>query len=182
MNRASTILEVRKLSKFFGGVAANTEVDMAVAPCEILGLIGPNGAGKTTFFNVISGFTPPTSGSVILEGRDITGLGGHDVVRLGMARTFQASTLFMRISVLENVFTGFHMSYRTSMWKRLFRTPSALKEEKALRQKAFRSSISWAWLPLWTRRQPISPTAIKRFSESAWPSPRARSSSFSTNR
>jgi len=137
MNRASTILEVRKLSKLFGGVAANTEVDMAVAPCEILGLIGPNGAGKTTFFNVISGFIPPTSGSVILEGRDITGLGAHDVVRLGMARTFQASTLFMRISVLENVFTGFHMSYRTSVWKRLFRTPSALKEEKALKQKAF---------------------------------------------
>ena len=136
MSRVSTILEVRALSKSFGGVAANTELDMTVAPSEILGLIGPNGAGKTTFFNVISGFMPPTEGSVIFEGRDITGLAAHDVVRLGMARTFQASTLFMGISVLENVFTGYHMSYRTSMWKRLFRTPSALREEKALRQNA----------------------------------------------
>ena len=136
MSTASTILEVKKLSKFFGGVAANTELDITIAPLEILGLIGPNGAGKTTFFNVISGFMPPTNGSVVFAGRDITGLGAHDVVRLGMARTFQASTLFMGISVLENVFTGYHMSYKTSMWKRLFRTPAALKEEKALKQKA----------------------------------------------
>ena len=136
MNGVSHILEVRKLSKFFGGVAANTHVDMAVAPSEILGLIGPNGAGKTTFFNVISGFMPPTSGSVIFAGSDITAFRPHDVVRLGMARTFQASTLFMRISVLENVFTGFHMSYGTSVWKRLFRAPSALREERTLRQRA----------------------------------------------
>jgi branched-chain amino acid transport system ATP-binding protein len=136
VDRASAILEVRKLSKFFGGVAANTEVDMAVAPSEILGLIGPNGAGKTTFFNVISGFMPPTSGSVIFAGSDITSFPPHDVVRLGMARTFQASTLFMSISALENVFTGCHMSYGTSVWKRLFRAPSALKEERTLRHKA----------------------------------------------
>jgi branched-chain amino acid transport system ATP-binding protein len=130
------ILEVTKLSKFFGGVAANMDLGMVVAPSEILGLIGPNGAGKTTFFNVISGFMAPTSGSVIFEGRDITGLGAHDVVRLGMARTFQASTLFMGISALENVFTGYHMSYRTNVWKRLLRTRSALAEEKALRRGA----------------------------------------------
>ena len=64
MSGASPILEVRKLSKFFGGVVANTDLDMAVAPSEILGLIGPNGAGKTTFFNVISGFMAPSKGSV----------------------------------------------------------------------------------------------------------------------
>ena len=87
-------------------------------------------------FNVISGFFPPTSGKVIFEGRDITGLKAHEVAHLGISRTFQASTLFMKISVLDNVFTGYHMSYKTSIWKRLLRRPSALEEEKMLRQRA----------------------------------------------
>jgi branched-chain amino acid transport system ATP-binding protein len=132
----TAMLEVQKLSKHFGGVAANTELDLVVARSEILGLIGPNGAGKTTFFNVISGFFPPTAGKVVFEGRDITGLGAHRVARLGMGRTFQASTLFMGISVLDNVFTGYHMSYATSVWGRLLRTPSALREERLFREKA----------------------------------------------
>ncbi|MBA7659163.1 Lipopolysaccharide export system ATP-binding protein LptB [subsurface metagenome] len=131
-----TILEVNKVSKYFGGLAAVSELDLGVADSEILGLIGPNGAGKTTLFNVISGFFPPTSGKVIFEGRDITGLKAHEVAHLGISRTFQASTLFMKISVLDNVFTGYHMSYKTSIWKRLLRRPSALEEEKMLRQRA----------------------------------------------
>jgi branched-chain amino acid transport system ATP-binding protein len=136
MSKSPTILEVRKLSRFFGGVAANTDVDMTVKDSEILGLIGPNGAGKTTFFNVISGFVPPTSGSVVFGGRDITGLAAHKVVRLGMARTFQTSTLFTGISVLDNVFTGYHMAYGTNVLKRLLRTRAALREENALRERA----------------------------------------------
>jgi len=131
-----TILEVNKVSKYFGGLAAIGELDLGVADSEILGLIGPNGAGKTTLFNVISGFLPPTSGKVIFEGRDITGLKAHEVAHLGISRTFQASTLFMKISVLENTFTGNHMSYKTSIWRRLLRRPSALEEEKMLRQRA----------------------------------------------
>ena len=131
-----TILEVKKLSKYFGGLAAVGELDLGVADSEILGLIGPNGAGKTTLFNVISGFFPPTSGKVIFEGRDITELKAPEIAHLGISRTFQASTLFMKISVLDNVFTGYHMSYKTSIWKRLLRRPSALEEEKMLRQRA----------------------------------------------
>jgi len=131
-----TMLEVKKLSKHFGGLAAVNQVDLNVVDSEILGLIGPNGAGKTTLFNVISGFFPPTSGQVIFDDRDITGLKAHEIARLGISRTFQASTLFMKLSVLDNVFTGYHMSYKTSIWKRLLRRPSALKEEEMLRQKA----------------------------------------------
>jgi len=131
-----TILEVKKLSKHFGGLAAVNQVDLNVVDSEILGLIGPNGAGKTTLFNVISGFFPPTSGQVLFDGRDITGLKAHEIAHLGISRTFQASTLFMKLSVLDNVFTGYHMSYKTSIWKRLLRRPAALKEEEMLRQKA----------------------------------------------
>jgi branched-chain amino acid transport system ATP-binding protein len=132
----STILEVKKLSKHFGGLAAISQLDLSVVESEILGLIGPNGAGKTTLFNVISGFFPHTSGKVIFDGRDITGLKAHEIARLGISRTFQASTLFMGIPVLDNVFTGYHMSYKTSIWKRLLRTSSAIKEEGLLRQRA----------------------------------------------
>jgi len=132
----SIILEVNKLNKHFGGISAISELDLNVVDTEILGLIGPNGAGKTTLFNVISGFFLPTSGKVMFDGREITGLKAHEIVHLGISRTFQATTLFMRISVLENVFTGFHLSYQTSIWKRLLRSPSALEEEDLLRQNA----------------------------------------------
>ena len=130
------MLKVDKLSKYFGGLAAISELDLDVADSEILGLIGANGAGKTTFFNVISGFLRPTSGKVIFCGQDITGLKAHKIAQLGISRTFQASTLFMKISVLDNIFTGYHMSYKTSVWKRLLRTPIALKEEETLKQRA----------------------------------------------
>jgi branched-chain amino acid transport system ATP-binding protein len=130
------ILEVKKLSKYFGGLAAISQLDLDVVDSEILGLIGPNGAGKTTLFNVISGFFPPTSGRVIFDGQDVTGLKAHEVAHLGISRTFQASTLFMKISVLDNVFTGYHMNYKTRIWKRLLRTSSALKEEELLRHRA----------------------------------------------
>jgi branched-chain amino acid transport system ATP-binding protein len=130
------MLEVKKLNKYFGGLAAVNELDLRVNPTEILGLIGPNGAGKTTFFNVASGFFPPTSGRVLFDGRDITRLKAHDIAHLGISRTFQASTLFMKLSVLENVFTGYHMSYRTGFLKRILHTPSARKEEAEFRQRA----------------------------------------------
>jgi branched-chain amino acid transport system ATP-binding protein len=130
------ILEVKKLSKQFGGLAAISGLDLNVRDTEILGLIGPNGAGKTTLFNVISGFFPPTSGKVIFKGKDITWLKAHEIAHLGISRTFQATNLFMKISVLENVFTGYHLSYKANKLKRILRTPTALKEEELLRQKA----------------------------------------------
>jgi branched-chain amino acid transport system ATP-binding protein len=130
------ILEVKKLNKQFGGLAAINGLDLNVRDTEILGLIGPNGAGKTTLFNVISGFFPPTSGEVLFNGREITWLKAHEIADLGISRTFQATSLFMKLSVLDNVFTGYHLSYKANKLKRILRTPTALKEEELLRQKA----------------------------------------------
>ena len=128
------MLEVKNLSKAFGGLSAITNLDLAIYDSEILGVIGPNGAGKTTLFNVISGFHGPTSGKVIFDGHDITGLKAHEVAHMGISRTFQASNLFMSLSALDNVFTCHHMGYRTTRWERFFHTPSALEEEKRLRK------------------------------------------------
>jgi branched-chain amino acid transport system ATP-binding protein len=130
------MLKVRNLSKFFGGLSAIRDLDLDIFNSEILGVIGPNGAGKTTLFNVISGFYPPTGGKVIFKGQDITGLKAHQVAQVGISRTFQTSNLFMSLSVLDNVFTCHHMSYRTSIWRRFLHTPSAIEEKKRLRQDA----------------------------------------------
>ncbi|MEW6664196.1 MAG: ABC transporter ATP-binding protein [Thermodesulfobacteriota bacterium] len=130
------MLEVHKLTKCFGGLTAVNQLDLGVNRNEILGLIGPNGAGKTTFYNVVSGFFPPTSGRVLFEGRDISRLEAHEVARRGISRTFQASTLFMKLSVLDNVFTGYHMRYRTGFLKRVLHSPSARSEEEGFRSKA----------------------------------------------
>jgi branched-chain amino acid transport system ATP-binding protein len=130
------MLEVRNLSKFFGGLSAISDLDLDIFDTEILGVIGPNGAGKTTLFNVISGFYAPTRGQVTFNDQDITGLKAHQVAQVGISRTFQASNLFMSLSVLDNVFTCHHMSYRTSVWRRFLHTPSAIEEEKNLRRSA----------------------------------------------
>jgi branched-chain amino acid transport system ATP-binding protein len=128
------MLEVKKLSKSFGGLSAITNLDLDIFDSEILGVIGPNGAGKTTLFNVISGFHTPTSGKVIFNGHDITGLKAHEVAHIGISRTFQVSNLFMSLSALDNVFTCHHMSYTTTIWRRFLHTPSAMEEEKRLRK------------------------------------------------
>lgn len=131
----SMMLQVENITKQFGGLVALDAVSLHVANSEILGIIGPNGAGKSTLLAVVSGFLPPTSGKVVFDGRDITGLQACQIAELGIGRNFQASTLFMDLSAIDNVFTAYHMMYKTSMWKRLFRIPSALSEEGILRQR-----------------------------------------------
>jgi len=108
------ILEVRGLSRRFGGLMAVAELDFAVAAGTIHGLIGPNGAGKTTTFNVISGFYKPTAGRVLYQGRDIGGLSTARIAHRGLVRTFQHTTLFREMTVLENVAVGRHMHARAS--------------------------------------------------------------------
>jgi branched-chain amino acid transport system ATP-binding protein len=98
-----SIMEIKNVSRQFGGLAALTDVSFHLREREILGLIGPNGAGKTTMFNVINGFYAPTRGEVSLNGRRISGLKPHAVCRLGIARTFQVVRPLQRMSVLENV-------------------------------------------------------------------------------
>jgi branched-chain amino acid transport system ATP-binding protein len=130
------MLRVNNLTKYFGGLVVVNDLDLHIAQSEILGLIGPNGAGKTTLFKLITGFLKPTRGEVIFENKDITGFSPHEIAQLGIDQSFQASTLFTRLSVLDNVFIGYHMRYQTSIWKRLLRTSSALKEEREFRQNA----------------------------------------------
>jgi branched-chain amino acid transport system permease protein len=132
----NVILRLRRLSRYFGGLVALDNIDIDIVDSEILGVIGPNGAGKTTLFNVISGFFPPTDGEIVLDGKDITYLKAHEIAQLGISRSFQLTSLFMSLSVLDNVFIGCHMSYKSPFWKRWLRTTSALKEEEALRLKA----------------------------------------------
>jgi len=130
------MLQVRKVVKSFGGLVALNSLDLDIEDSEILGVIGPNGAGKTTLFNVVSGYFPPTEGEVRFDGEDITGLRADEIAALGISRTFQAATLFTALSVLENVFVGCHMQYKTHIWKRLLRTPAALREEGRLKARA----------------------------------------------
>ena len=109
------LLETRGLTKHFGGLAAVNRVDLAVEQGEIVGLIGPNGAGKTTCFNLLSGFLSPTSGTIAFAGEDITGLRPHDIVRRGLVRTFQLTTLFQDMTALENVLMGLHLHSRRGL-------------------------------------------------------------------
>jgi len=96
-------LEIRGLSKRFGGLEAVSRFDLTVAPGEIVGLIGPNGAGKTTVFHLIAGFHAPSEGTIRFEGRSLVGLKPHAICRLGLARTFQLVQPFAGLTTLENV-------------------------------------------------------------------------------
>ncbi len=103
---SGTLLEVRGLSKSFGGLRAVQDVGFSVAAGEILGIIGPNGAGKTTLFNLLNGVLPADGGSARLDGRELRGLKVHQVARLGVGRTFQVVRSFPRLSLLDNVIVG----------------------------------------------------------------------------
>ena len=98
-----SLLSIKKVSMFFGGLAAISDVSFEIRKGEILGLIGPNGAGKTTMFNVVNGFYKPTKGEVFFNDRKISGLRPHQICKLGIARTFQVVKPLQRMSVLDNV-------------------------------------------------------------------------------
>lgn len=98
-----SLLEVKHVSKYFGGLAAVSDVSFNVNENEILGIIGPNGAGKTTLFNVINGFYKPSKGEILLEGKQIGGKQPHKICQAGMARTFQIVKPLRRLSVFDNV-------------------------------------------------------------------------------
>jgi branched-chain amino acid transport system ATP-binding protein len=107
-------LAVRSLSKDFGGVHAVDGVDFDAEEGSVLGLIGPNGAGKTTLFNLVSGYLPPTRGTISLFGKDVTGLRPFVLARLGVSRTFQVVRPFPRLSVLENVMVGAFLHHKAT--------------------------------------------------------------------
>jgi len=100
------LLEVKQVSKRFGGLVANQDVSFGVDTGQVVGLIGPNGAGKTTMFNCVAGYFAPTSGSILLGGRDIAGLPPETCARAGVARTFQIARTFTSMTACENVMTA----------------------------------------------------------------------------
>ncbi len=129
------ILEVRKMSMYFGGVKALDNIDLDVRQGEIVALIGPNGAGKTTFFNCITGIYDPTKGDIIIRPPDgkkerINGIKPNHVTEKGMARTFQNIRLFQNMTVLENVMIGRHCRLRAGIAGAVFRNKSTMNEEK----------------------------------------------------
>src|SRR5699024_2052041 len=130
------LLEVRGLGKQFGGLHAVKDVDLDVAEGQITAIIGPNGAGKSTFFNLLSGFYRPTSGSVAFRGEDITGRKPYRTVRDGIARTFQTTHLFEDSTVLDNVLSGRIVRSRATVFGAVFQTPWFRREELHNLEKA----------------------------------------------
>lgn len=124
------LLKTSGLSKYFGGLAAVSQVDMYANEGEIVGLIGPNGAGKTTLFNLVTGFLRPSQGKVIFDGEDITGQKPHLIVRRGVARTFQLNPLLADFTTLQNVLASFHLYPRSSLWDAFLNTPMYRRNEK----------------------------------------------------
>jgi branched-chain amino acid transport system ATP-binding protein len=130
------LLEVRKLTKHFGGLVALSDFDLDVNQGEILGIIGPNGSGKTTLFNLISGVLLPTGGNIKFKNENIGGYRPDKIVQKGVVRTWQATTLFKNMTVLENVVAGCHLWTKAGLWQSVFYTSSFRNEEKVVRQKA----------------------------------------------
>lgn len=135
-SRGQPLLELKQVTKQFGGLAAVQNVDLEVYPGEIVSIIGPNGAGKTTVFNLITGIYRPTSGGISLEGKSLVGLSPDRVLTRGIARTFQNIRLFNNMTVLENVLVGQHSRLKAGMMGALFRSPHVRHEEERARARA----------------------------------------------
>jgi ABC-type branched-subunit amino acid transport system ATPase component len=126
------ILDARNLHKAFGGLRAVDGVSFAVPRGSVKAIIGPNGAGKTTLINLISGLDRPDTGEVWFAGRPVNRLPPHEIVRLGMARTFQNLKLFPDMSVIENVMTGRHSRTRAGLLTAVLRGPRSRAEEREI--------------------------------------------------
>jgi len=136
-NDTPALLEVRRLSKNFGGLHALQAVDLKVYPGEIVGIIGPNGSGKTTFFNVLSGIQQATTGSIrFAEHADIARLPPHRITRCGIARTFQNQRLFNQMTVLENVLAGMVPRTSAGLVPIMLGLSGARREKVAAEQRA----------------------------------------------
>lgn len=132
----SSILEVRGLTKKFGGLTAVNDVTFDVKEKEILSVIGPNGAGKSTLFKLISSFLKPTEGEVRYKGERISGLAPHIAARKGVVRTFQETTIFRNMSVRENIIVAHHLRSRASLAGFFFGTSVARADERAFGESA----------------------------------------------
>jgi branched-chain amino acid transport system ATP-binding protein len=130
------LLEVKGVSKNFGGIKAVDNVTFSVFEGQIKAIIGPNGAGKTTLFNLISGVYPLTSGEIRFEDRRINEQPPHRVASLGIIRTFQNIRLFPEMTVLENVMVGAHRLGRSGLLSSIFKPPRTRREEREIKERA----------------------------------------------
>ena len=130
------MLEVENLSISFGGLKAVDGFHISIEKGQLYGLIGPNGAGKTTVFNLLTGVYKPNTGSIVLDGQNITGRKTIEINQDGIARTFQNIRLFKELSVLDNVKVGLHNHFQYSTLDGILRTPKYFKVEKAMNEKA----------------------------------------------
>ena len=135
-----SLLEVKELTKNFGGLAAVSNVDFAIEENELVGLIGPNGAGQTTFFNLLTGVYVPTEGTIELEIDNkkvlLNGKAPYKITDLGLARTFQNIRLFKELTVIDNVLIAMHSTMGESTFHSLLRTPTYYRKEAEMREKA----------------------------------------------
>ena len=135
-----SLLEVKGLTKNFGGLSAVSNVSLKAEKGELIGLIGPNGAGKTTFFNLLTGVYVPTEGTIELETENgktlLNGIAPNKITELGLARTFQNIRLFKDLTVLENVMVAMHAHKGNSLFSSLFRTKAYYEIEKVMKEEA----------------------------------------------
>jgi branched-chain amino acid transport system ATP-binding protein len=132
MSEKRPLLELKGLTKSFGGLRVVDHLDMHVGEGEIVSLIGPNGAGKTTVFNLVTGIYPPDSGEVLFDGENIAGLAPHRITKRGIARTFQTLRLFLNMSVKENVMAAAYGHTRSTPLEAVLRLPRARREEREI--------------------------------------------------
>jgi ABC-type branched-subunit amino acid transport system ATPase component len=130
------LLELRRVSKSFGGLAVIRELDMAVDEGEIVSVIGPNGAGKTTLFNLVTGIYRPDAGDIVLDEQSLVGLPPHEITKRGVARTFQTLRLFLNMTVKENVMAAAYSRTRAGVVRSVLRTPGMRREEREINRLA----------------------------------------------
>ena len=132
----SALLQVKDLSKSFGGVHAVQDLSFSIQKGSIHSVIGPNGAGKTTLFNLITGIYIPNSGTIELDGTAIAGKPTHQLAAMGMSRTFQNLQICMNMSALDNVMVGRHLHLDRSFFKSMFRLPAITRSDRRCQYKA----------------------------------------------
>lgn len=130
------LLEMKNVVKQFGGLTAVSNMSFSVEKGEIFGVIGPNGAGKTTIFNLITGVYQVTEGDILLDGKSLVGKKPHQIINMGIARTFQNIRLFTGMTVLENILVGHHDRLKSGLLASVFRTSAQRKEEEEARKDA----------------------------------------------
>ena len=132
----AALLELRDVTKAFGGLTVINDLELHVDEREIVSVIGPNGAGKTTLFNLITGIYRPDAGDILLDGASVVGLPPHEITRRGIARTFQTLRLFLNMTVKENVMAAAYGHTRAGVLRAVLRTPGMRREEREIEELA----------------------------------------------